>query len=861
MLSDSSSGNQEFAGRVDALFSELSALPPERQQARLAEVAVGDLELAAEVGSLLNAFSSRDRILDRTPADLAASLLDSPLNPDAFTPAAIGPYRILRPLGHGGMGSVYLATREDLGGKVALKLLRDSWGPTSRWERFIAEQRTLASFNHPNIAHIMDSGIHEGTPWFAMEYVAGSSITSYCARHQTPLSERLSLFRSVCQAVAYAHSRLVVHLDLKPSNILVNEISGEVKLVDFGISKHVSEAGVTTATTAPFRMMSLNYAAPEQWQGDTVGTETDVFALGVVLYELLAGRLPAELSGYAPGQLVDWAKLAPARPSLSEPRAVAASRSQWADLDVLCLKALHRDRTRRYTDAAALQRDVTRFLHHHPLEARPDTLVYRASKFIQRHRAATLTAAIAAAALLAVAIAFNHQLIRARDRALAAQARAERIQQLMANLFQGDDSAAGPSESLRVVSLLDRGARETEALNDQPELRAAMESTLGDLYAKLGYSDRAVALLQASLDRRRKLFGGGHPVVIQSALALATVKTLRGDNAEALALAGRAEGLARDLKPFDEALHAQALAVLGKVRSAEGSYREALTLLERAAALSERQPRREQYSETLGDLSNTLYYLGRLDESEKVNRRGLALDRAVFGPGHPHVAIDLFNLGNIRLDRGDYAEAMELYKQSLGITSQWYGPQHPKNGSKCTMLGRTLQYLGRFQEADAFYARAQAIFGAPGVSEPLRAAQVLSLRGTLATERRDFAVAEQYLTRAAEAFEKVVGQGHEFYLVQLSHLGALAVARGDAQGGLALLGPLEQKLSAVVGSNNRYTLMTRIRLGQSLALAGRVAEAEKLLRSALEALTAESAGHTAEAESARRALAALPRLR
>src|SRR5688572_3584109 len=302
-------------------------------------------------------------------------------------------------LGEGGMGVVYLAERGDLGSKAAIKIRRDAWLSPARRERFAVEQRTLAQLNHPSIARLYDADtLPDGTPWFVMEYVEGVPLTAFCDTHASTIPERLRLFRDVCEAVQHAHRHAIIHRDLKPSNILVTQ-DGTGKLLDFGIAKQLESLEGSEVTRTGLRPMTPAYAAPEQVSAGRLGIHTDVYSLGVVLYELLVGRLPFDVAQTTPSELERLiVEQEPERPSVAarrtpalpvgSSRAQSASKPQWADLDVLCLTAMHKDPARRYASVEALIRDVDHYLTGEPLEARPDSLRYRTSKFVRRNMTA-----------------------------------------------------------------------------------------------------------------------------------------------------------------------------------------------------------------------------------------------------------------------------------------------------------------------------------------------------------------------------------------------------------------------------------------------------------------------------------------
>jgi len=382
--------------RVEELFHQAADLPRPDQQAFLEAACGGDESIRAEVAAMLEEDSRSASLLDRDLGHVADALLGA----GTVLPwKEIGKYRILRPLGEGGMGVVYLAEREDLGNQVAIKILRDSWFSTARRERFAREQKTLAALNHPSIARLYDADTSaDGTPWFVMEYVDGLPLVEYCERNHCSLETRLKLFRGICDAVEYAHQNGIIHRDLKPSNILVRK-DGSVKLLDFGIAKQLDLDTPVDQTRTGTHLLTPAYASPEQIFGLPVTIQSDVYSLGVILYELLTGQLPFDAAGLTPQQAAQRLLAhEPVKPS-------AIARQTPADLDVLCLAAAHRDPERRYRTAGALLRDVDHYLNREPLDARPDSLFYVLTKFTERNRF-SLTALAAVIFLVAgVAVA------------------------------------------------------------------------------------------------------------------------------------------------------------------------------------------------------------------------------------------------------------------------------------------------------------------------------------------------------------------------------------------------------------------------------------------------------------------------
>jgi serine/threonine protein kinase len=393
--------------RIQELFHQVADRPPDERRLVLEAACSDDPTLVSDVLALLDE-DAHTSLLDHDVADLARDVV-GPRLLTSIDRRQFEPYRLLRPLGEGGMGVVYLAERDDLGRAVAVKILRDGTLSPARRERFLAEQRTLAQLNHPGIARLYNAHtLDDGTPWFVMEYVDGVPLTEYCTAQRSSIAERLRLFRAICVAVQHAHEHGIIHRDLKPSNILVKS-DGTIRLLDFGIAKHVDPHDTAAAMRTTMRMMTPAYASPEQVEGRAVGVHSDIYSLGVVLYELLTGRLPAERGTWnlptdaSRAQAPETRRSvthAPPRPSRVMRHAPAAASAppigtaSWADLDVLCLTALRYEPERRYRSVAALVSDIDRFFNDEPLEARPDGVPYRVGKFVRRH-AKTMAAALA----------------------------------------------------------------------------------------------------------------------------------------------------------------------------------------------------------------------------------------------------------------------------------------------------------------------------------------------------------------------------------------------------------------------------------------------------------------------------------
>ena len=828
--------------RIQSLFHDAVDLPEAERRVFLAAACPGDDTLIDEVLAFIDEDARGSSLLDGAIGNAASRLLGN----DAAI-REIGPYRIVRVAGEGGMGVVFLAERTDLNSQAAIKILRDAWLSPARRERFATEQRTLASLNHPSIARLYDAGaLSDGTPWIVMEYVDGVPITDYCRTHDRSIRDRLELFRSVCDAVQYAHQNLVIHRDLKPSNILVTA-DGRIKLLDFGISKQLDGAGISIDhTLTGMRLMTPAYAAPEQIRGERLGVRTDVYSLGVILYELVTGRLPFDLSTRTPAEAETLiVSHEPARPS-SLARAdrsplAALGRTARSDIDVLCLTAMHKDVARRYQSVEAMGRDVRNFLHDVPLEARPEAISYRVGKFVGRHvRGLAASAAVLALTIGLVAF-YTARLAIARNEALTETARAQRIQGLMLNLFTGSDEASGPAEDLRVVSLIDRGVQEAESLRAEPAVQVSMFRTLGGIYQSLGDLEKSDALLSRALKQRRTLFGADSAEVAESlvALGLLRIGQAKFEDAERFVRDGL-EMTKRHVPPGDPAV-ARATMALGRVFEERGGYKDAIATLEEAARLHEaREPASADLAATLRELFNSQFYAGNLSTAEQIGNRVLAMTRKVNGERHALVAEDLINLGAVQHERGQYAEAERYYREALAINESWYGKDHYKTASNLTMLGRSLQMQKRYDEAADVLRRAVAI--QERVFGPIhpRVASAVNDLGMIAQNRGDLDEAEAAFTRMAAIYRSVYGDKHYLIGIATSNLASVYVLRHQYARAEPLYRQAIAMFSETQSPQHLNTGIGRIKLGRALVGQKRYAEAETELLAGYDILTRQT---------------------
>ena len=813
--------------RLQALFHETVDRPPAERAPFLREACADDPGLAEEVLAAIAEDEQCDSLLDQG-VERAAEQVIGGGTPERLR--EIGPYRLVRTIGEGGMGVVFLAERIDLGSLAAVKILRDAWLSPSRRQRFAAEQRLLARLNHPAIARLFDAGtLTDGTPWIVMEFVEGAPITEHVRTRPFPVEGRLRLFLAVCEAVQHAHRHLIVHRDLKPSNVLVTA-DGAVKLLDFGIARDIAEARPGDAGQTIARLMTPAYAAPEQARGEPAGVQADVYSLGVMLYELITGALPVDTA--------------------------ARTATGVADLDVLCLTAMHAEPARRYASVEALARDVAHFLASEPLEARPDSLRYRAGKFVRRHWRPLAAAAAVVLAVVSLVAFYTLRLTDARNAALAEALRTRRIQSMMLALFNGGDTAAGPSEDLRVLTLVDRGLREAQGLTGEPRVQADMYGALGGIYQKLGNLPQAEKLLTASLEARRSLEGPASDDVAVGLVALARLRVAQARFDDAERLVREALAIRRARESGTPAL-ADTTTALGEVLVEKGDYPAAIAVLEDVAASRASEGDTPEHAATLRQLVNAYFYAGRYEDVQRVGGSVLEMTRRVHGTRHPFVADDLINLGAVAHEQGRYPEAEARYREALALNEGWYGAGHTRTASNLTMLGRTFVRQNRFDEAVEYLQRALAVQERVyGAAHPAVASAVNDL-GSVALVRKRLDEAEAAFSRMAAIYRTVYSGKHYLIGIAVSNLGSVYMERPDYERAQGLYREAIAIFSETQSPTHLNVGIARIKLGRALRRGGHVTEAEPELLAGMDILLKQASPSVAWIKNAREDLVAL----
>jgi serine/threonine-protein kinase len=793
--------------RVREVFDTVADLAPAERDEALLRLAGDDAALREEVMELLRALThGGDRLEPASPASMVGERTE---------PAGLrlGSYRLLRQVGEGGMGTVFEAVRDDaqFEKRVAIKLVRRGVAGDALIRRFRQERQILAALDHPNIARLLDGGMTaDGRPWLVMEFVDGEPITAYSAAHELSVPDRLRLFRAVCDAVQYAHRHLVVHRDLKPGNILVTP-DGTPKLLDFGVAKLLPDGATgglpQQVTATEWRPFTPAYASPEQIRGDAVSTATDVYSLGVILYELLAGRHPFETEGRSALALAQRMETEPIRPSEavsgsdggSEPARLR--RALAGELDNIILMAMRREPARRYASVEQLAEDVRRLLDGRPVLAQRDTFSYRARKFVRRHRVGVAATAVIVLSLTAGLTATAWQARRAgreRDRAQLEARKAERLNAFLAGVLRAPDPRAD-GRDVRVMDLLAGAAtRSATELAGEPEVLAAVQTAIGLSYAGLGAYDDAEILLASALALRRD-----QPIPEPSRLAesLGNLASLRAEQ--------------------------------GRLAEAEPPLREALATIRPASKADS-----ILLAGLRGQLASLLQARGAWDEAAAEHTGVLALRRRLLGPEHADVAESLNDLAVVRGQQGDWASAEALHREALEVQRRAKGPEHPDIAAALDNLAFVLTEQRRFESADSFYRAALALRTRLLGPEHPETAWTLYGHATMLVARGDPAAAERTARQILALRGRKLADEHPMIAASLLVLGQALAAQGRAADAEPLLRESLALRRANLPAGHWLLASGESVLGDCLTGLRRFDEAETLLLRGYEGLRA-----------------------
>jgi serine/threonine-protein kinase len=829
--------------RADRILEEALDRSGGERAAYVDRVCASDPELRALVDRLLRDAEAEHLTFERgVPDAIVEQAIEATPEGTVF-----GRYRVVRELGRGGMAIVHLAERVDDGfhQKVALKLLKSGLDTEEVVKRFLQERQILAAASHPDIARLLDGGVTEdGRPFLAMEYVDGLPIDRYCDERRLSVDERLRLFARVGRAVAAAHRSLVVHRDIKPHNILVTA-DGNVKLLDFGIAKVLAPDAGPDLTRTRTTFLTPAYASPEQVSGGPITTATDIYQLGLLLYRLLTGRSPYRIAG-TDSEALRRAVLesTPTRPSASTgpyggddenegvvstmdlcrarattPRAL--QRKLRGDLDNIVMTALRKEPERRYGTVAELVADVEHHLAGRPVSARPDTLAYRTSKFVARHKAATAFGAIVVVLLAALAATMTVQARRIaaeRDRANLEAETARKVSAFLVDLFRVSDPDVARGSTVTAREILDRGAAKIDRdLAQEPAVQGRLKREIGIVYQLLGLQKQAEPILRDAVLRLESSLGPEHEDTLAARAALAFLLMVSGKRDEARGLYEDVIAARRRIHPEDDPETYALLSHLGDLHLKMGRVEEAESaLLESTEGL--RRLRGEAHPDTLGALSNLamLYDVqGKWGESIDLAERVLETRRRTLGSDHPDTLASLNNSAIYLAKQNRLEEAEPLFRDAVEASRRVRGPEHRGTATALSNLGMLLTIEGKFDEA-----------------------------GPVARE-------------AMETYLRVLGEDHPDTLAATEAYAVLLAKTGRVAEGEAMLLDALERSRRVLGFEHPETASALGHLGDLYRDQGRIAEAEKRYREGIALLERKFGPDHPDARDLRGRLAAL----
>jgi len=804
---------------IKTAFNSLLGVDPSLRSIEVGKIATRDRELARALESLLAAHAKESDDFLQIPA-AALEPVDEGPEEDSRVGTHVGPYELVRELGSGGMGEVYLARRADeFEHQVAIKLVRSGQDSAEVLRRFRAERQILANLDHPNIAKLLDGGrTPHGQPYFVMEYVPGLPITEYCDRKGLNIRARLELFMQACAAVQHAHQNAIIHRDLKPANILVIEVDGKPvsRIIDFGIAKAASSNRIdqTLLTQFGYFVGTPGYMSPEQAdpEAKNIDSRTDVYSLGAILYVLLTGLQPFES---APGKmppLDEWLrqlrKEEPPRPSVkvhaggAAASATAAARSTTpaqllsvlrGDLGWITMKALERERERRYGTPAEFAADLQRYLNDRPVMARPTTRAYRFGKYIRRHWAASAAAAGFVLLLGAFSLLQAVQLrtiTRERDRAT-------RVTDFMTGMFKVSDPSEARGNSVTAREILDKASKDaSQGLAEDPEVQSQMMQVMARTYQNLGLYGRAQELAQHALQMRLRLDGSHDPQTLEAMSLLGWILARERHDTEA------------------EKLERQALAGEQEILGADDPE----TL------------RTKDY------LAVILQHEGHGDQAEPLAREVVEAANRRLGGDNPLTLEWTNHLGVVQITRGEFADAERNYRHLLEVERRVLGFDHPESLKALSNLAMTLPAQQRWAEAEALARESLTLHRRVLGPEHQNTVKAMENLANMLIHGRQFSAADQ-LTREALAVRlRTLGADHPDTLNSQAALGDILVREGKLDEAERLQRQTLASRVRVLGAKHSLTGVAEADIAETLIQEGRYAEAEGMARDAFEIL-------------------------
>jgi serine/threonine protein kinase len=757
----------------------------------------------------------------------------------AQQPAAIGRYRILRLVGEGGMGSVYEAEQEQPRRTVALKVIKPGLtGPELLW-RFRQESQALARLQHPGIAQIYEAGAEDSgaglQPFFAMEFIHGRPLLQYADEHHLNTRYRLELIAKVCEAVHHAHQRGLIHRDLKPGNILVDE-AGQPKILDFGVARVTdSDVEATQQTDVGQLLGTLAYMSPEQVLADPLALDTrsDVYALGVMLYQLLAGRLPYHIS----------AKVHEAVRAIQEDDPAPLSsidRRYRGDVETIVAKSLEKDKARRYASAADLAGDIRRYLQDEPIIARPASAIYQLEKFARRHRALVTATTVVLVVLVAGIVVSTREAVLARKAEQTAQATNDFLQNdLLAQASSANQSGQNTKRDphLEVRTALDRAAARIAGKFDrQPEVEAAIRATIGQTYKDLGLYPEARKHLERALDMYRRVLGTDNPKTLNTMRSLGGTAQLQGKYSEAEALLNQTLQIQRRVLGQE---HPDTLASMNNLAITyffEGKYAQAEALYSQTLKIQNRVlgPEHPDTLASMNNLANTYVREGKYAEAEALGKQTLEIKRRILGPEHPDTLNSMTGLAVVYLDQGKYAQAEALQAETLEIKRRVLGPEHPETLASMNNLANSYYEQGKYAQAEALHGQALEIERRVLGPEHLDTLGSMNNLADAYYQQGKYTVSEELFNQTLEISRRVLGSENPYTLSFLSDMIAMYQHQGKYDKAEAVAAQCLAAKRHALGAETPGTMDTAADLALAYQSQGKFAQSEPLAREAVE---------------------------
>jgi serine/threonine protein kinase len=836
--------------RAEQLFQTVLGVKPAERSAFLDRECVGNPELRQAVEDLLALDADAGSFLKHP--FLESTTADS-LNPSGIY---IDDYHLLHLIGEGGMGEVWLAEqKQPVRRRVAIKLIKAGMDTREVVSRFESERQALALMDHPAIAKVFDAGTTpEGRPYFVMEYVAGMPITTYCDRRKLSTRQRLELFISVCEGVQHAHQKAIIHRDLKPSNILVTEVDGKPvpRIIDFGVAKATSQrlSARTLYTQVGAVIGTLDYISPEQADsgGVDIDTRSDVYSLGVVLYELLSGALPFDFRKLAYAEVLRCLREQDAPTPSTRLRtqgddSALTAKNRNADLptlmsllqgdpDAITLKALEKDRARRYSTPLELAADIGRYLRNEPVSAHVPSAAYHARKYIRRHRLGVTLVSLLVLLAIISAVTQTIQLRRIRRE----RDRADRITNFLTDMFKVSSPSEARGNAVTAREILDRSSNEIEkGLDQDPEVRSQLMLVMAKTYENLGLFSRAHDLMERVVQDRRGALGPDHPKTLEAISQMGWVLYREGREAEAERLTRTTiDAQSRVLGPDDpttlESKDHLVSILLRQAHYAEAEKLESQLIAASSRKLGPEDPRTLRFME---GLAVAYASQSRFTEAEAEYRKLLDLERRNLGPDHPSTLATMRNLAIMYFGEGNYAAAEKLHRETLQIEQRILGPDHPDTAKTMTLLANTLRYqTGGDSEAEDLYRKSLAIdLRTMGPDHPYTTAAKEGLANVLSEEQR-YAEAETLLREILAQRQRLLGTDDTDTLLSQYNLATVLKHENRYPEAEKLIRETLTTQTRVLDPNDPDTLASRSFLADVLFRENKTQEAEAFARSA-----------------------------